>query len=32
MRDPDDYESERRDLQERFEKIRTRFTEEATAW
>jgi hypothetical protein len=32
MRDPDDYEAERRGLQERFEKTRARFTEEATAW
>lgn len=32
MRDPEDYEAERRDLQERFEKTRARFTEEATAW
>ena len=32
MRDPEDYEAERRDLQDRFEKTRARFTEEATAW
>jgi hypothetical protein len=32
MRDPEDYETERRDLQESFEKTRARFTEEATAW
>jgi hypothetical protein len=32
MRDPEDYEAERRDLQENFEKTRARFTEEATAW
>ena len=32
MRDPADYEAERRDLHENFEKIRARFTEEATAW
>ena len=32
MRDPEDYESQRRGLQERFEKIRARFTEEATVW
>jgi len=32
MRDPDDYEAERRGLQESFEKTRARFTEEATAW
>jgi len=32
MRNPDDYDAERRDLQEHFEKIRARFTEEATAW
>jgi len=32
MRDPEDYEAERRDLQERFEKTRARFTQEATAW
>ncbi|MBT8477720.1 MAG: hypothetical protein KJO06_02300 [Gemmatimonadetes bacterium] len=32
MRDPEDYEAERRDLQDSFEKIRVRFTEEATAW
>ena len=32
MRDPEDYETERRDLQESFEKTRVRFTEEATAW
>ncbi len=32
MRDPEDYEAERRDLHENFEKIRARFTEEATAW
>ncbi len=32
MRDPEDYEAERRDLQDSFEKTRARFTEEATAW
>ena len=32
MRDPEDYETERRDLQVSFEKTRARFTEEATAW
>ena len=32
MRDPEDYEAERRRLQENFEKTRARFTEEATAW
>jgi hypothetical protein len=32
MRDPENYETERRDLQENFEKIRVRFTQEATAW
>jgi hypothetical protein len=32
MRDPEDYEAERRDLQESFEKTRIRFTQEATAW
>lgn len=32
MRDPEDYEAERRDLQESFEKTRARFTQEATAW
>jgi hypothetical protein len=32
MRDPEDYEAERRDLQETFAKTRARFTEEATAW
>ena len=32
MRNPEDYDAERRDLQEHFEKIRARFTEEATAW
>ena len=32
MRDPGDYEAERRGLQEGFEKTRARFTEEATAW
>jgi hypothetical protein len=32
MRDPEDYEAERRGLQDSFERIRTRFTEEATTW
>jgi len=32
MRDPESYESERRGLQETFEKTRAKFTEEATAW
>lgn len=32
MRDPEDYEAERLGLLESFERIRTRFTEEATAW
>lgn len=32
MRDPEDYEAQRRGLQDRFEKIRVRFTEEATVW
>jgi len=32
MRDPEDYEVQRRGLQDRFEKIRVRFTEEATVW
>ena len=32
MRDPEDYEAERTGLMENFERIRTRFTEEATAW
>jgi hypothetical protein len=32
MRDPEEYETERRALTDRFETIRARFTEEATAW
>jgi len=32
MRDPDDYQKERERLQERFDGVRTKFTEEATAW
>ncbi len=32
MRDPDEYEEERRKLYERYEEVRTRFTREATAW
>lgn len=32
MRDPDEYEDERRKLYERYEEVRTRFTREATAW
>ena len=32
MRDPDDYQQERMRLQERFDAVRIKFTEEATAW
>ncbi len=32
MRDPDEYEEERRKLMEHYEEVRTRFTREATAW
>ena len=32
MRDPEDYESDRQRLQERFDGVRVKFTEEATAW
>ena len=32
MRNPDDYGRERDQLQERFDAVRMKFTEEATAW
>jgi len=32
MREPGEYEQERRALVERFEEVRARFTREATTW